>query len=110
MKRIAIVFRRATGFHVVADEAISSPAVVTIALPREVSARMVGDKLHQVGYLLSYASEYLLRRNWIQISLMGECSRDAIQPLIDKLVKLCFPRRGKNAPARDPSPIFSRTL
>ena len=71
---------------------------------------MVGDKLHQAGYLLSYASEYLLRRNWIQISLMGECSRDAIQPLIDKLVKLCFPRRGKNAPARDPSPIFSRML
>jgi len=101
---------RDAGFDVVAGEDIASPAVVTLGLPREVSARMVGDKLHEAGYLLSYASEYLLRRNWIQISLMGECSRNAIQPLIDKLVKLCFPRRGKNAPARDPSPIFSRTL
>ena len=98
---------RDCGFHVVAGEAISSPAVVTLALPREVSARMVGDKLHQAGYLLSYASEYLLRRNWIQISLMGECSRDALQPVIDKMVKLCFPLQVKNAAARLSSPFAS---
>jgi aspartate aminotransferase-like enzyme len=81
---------RDAGFDLVAGEAISSPAVVTLALPRAASARMVGDKLHQSGYLLSYASEYLLRRNWIQICLMGECSRDALQPVIDNLVKHCF--------------------
>jgi aspartate aminotransferase-like enzyme len=98
---------RDAGFDVVAGEAISSPAVVTLALPREVSARMVGDKLHQAGYLLSYASEYLLCRNWIQISLMGECSRDGLQPVIDKMVKLCFPLQVKNAAARRSPPFAS---
>ena len=101
---------RDAGFQVVAGEAISSPAVVTIALPREVSARMVGDKLHQAGYLLSYASEYLLRRNWIQISLMGECSRDALQAVIDEMVKLCFPLLPvKTAAARRPSAFAAAT-
>ena len=90
---------RGAGFHVVAGDAVSSPAVVTLALPREVSAKMVGDKLHQAGYLLSYASEYLLRRNWIQICLMGECSREALQPVIDKMVKLCFPLQVKHTGA-----------
>jgi aspartate aminotransferase-like enzyme len=90
---------REAGFHVVAGEAISSPAIVTIALPREVSARMVGDKLHQAGYLLSYASDYLLRRNWIQICLMGECSREALQPVIDKTAKLCSRLQMENAAA-----------
>ena len=100
---------RGAGFHVVAGEAISSSAVVTLALPLEVSARMVGDKLQEAGYLLSYASEYLLRHNWIQICLMGECSRDALQPVIGKMVELCFPREVKDTAARHPSPFASAT-
>ncbi len=95
---------RGAGFQVVASDAVSSPAVVTIALPREVSAKMVGDKLHQAGYLLSYASEYLMRRNWIQICLMGECSRDTLQRVIDQMGKLSFPLQLKTAAAIHPAP------
>jgi aspartate aminotransferase-like enzyme len=95
---------RSAGFRVVAGEAISSPAVVTLALPREVTGRLVGDKLQEAGYLLGYASEYLVRRNWIQICLMGESSRDALQPVIDKMVKLCFPIQVKNTVAVHPVP------
>jgi len=41
--------------------------VLTIVLPREISALRVGDALAEAGLLLSYRSDYLLERNWMQI-------------------------------------------
>ena len=69
------------------DEA-NSPAIVTIVLPEEVSSERIGQQLEDAGYLLSYRSEYLLKRNWIQLCLMGECSRDKISPLFSLLKEL----------------------
>jgi len=84
---------RALGFQIVAPDAHASPAVVTIALPRDFNSESVGWELHQQGYLLSYKSEYLLKRNWIQICLMGEWSRDNLEPLPEILAGLCSARR-----------------
>ena len=64
------------GFQVLAPEAHASPAIFTVVLPQKISSRAIGWGLHQAGYLLSYRSEYLLKRNWIQICLMGEWSHD----------------------------------
>ena len=84
---------RELGFQIVAPDTLSSPAVVTIVLPPEVSSRHVGWLLQQDGYLLSYKSEYLLKRNWIQICLMGEWSRDNLMTLPNVLSDLCAQAR-----------------
>ena len=34
------------------------------------------------GFALNYRSDYLKRRNWIQIALMGECSREKVRRLL----------------------------
>ncbi len=77
------------GFQIVAPEAVASTAVFSIVLPADVSSRSVGWLLQQEGYLLSYKSEYLLKRNWIQICLMGEWSRDNLETLPSVLANLC---------------------
>ena len=40
------------------------------------------QKLQKAGFLLSYNSDYLRRRNWIQICLMGEYSKEKIEALL----------------------------
>jgi len=79
---------RELGFQIIGADACTSPAVVTIVLPPEVSSRSVGWLLQQEGYLLSYKSEYLLKRNWIQICLMGEWSRANLMTLPNVLSDL----------------------
>lgn len=80
---------RDLGFQILAPDATASPAVVSIVLPPEISSRNIGRLLQQEGYLLSYKSEYLLKRNWIQICLMGEWSRDHLMTLPGVLHDLC---------------------
>jgi aspartate aminotransferase-like enzyme len=78
------------GFSILAPENHASPAIITIILPEHVNSNDVGRRMKQSGYILSYQSDYLLKKNWIQISLMGECSRDDIAPLIDLLDDYVF--------------------
>ena len=40
-------------------------------------------QLQKAGYLLSYRSGYLLKRNWIQVCLMGEVSRQNLDAMLD---------------------------
>ena len=76
---------RDLGLQLVGTEAPMSPSVLTIALPQSIASDRVGDALLEAGYLISYRSGYLLKRNWIQICLMGECNREAIDPLVAAL-------------------------
>jgi aspartate aminotransferase-like enzyme len=80
---------REEGFRMIGDEAHLSPAVITIELPRGVRSEDVGLLLEEAGFLLSYRSSYLLKRNWIQICFMGECSRDEVEPLLNVLKSCC---------------------
>ena len=84
---------REVGFQIVAPDAHASPAVVTIALPHDISSTAIGHSLKETGYLLNYNCGYLLERNWIQICLMGEWSRHGLETLPDVLAELCA-RRG----------------
>jgi aspartate aminotransferase-like enzyme len=79
---------RARHFQIVAPDAHAAPAVITIALPGDVSAETMGRHLKHEGFLLSFQSGYLMQRNWIQICLMGEWSRDAVTHLPDLLARL----------------------
>jgi aspartate aminotransferase-like enzyme/GNAT superfamily N-acetyltransferase len=80
---------RERGFQLLAPDAHASPAVFTITLPPEVRSRDIGAQLKGEGYLLSHQSGYLLKRNWIQICLMGEWDPETLKALPDILGGLC---------------------
>ncbi len=56
---------------ILAPDSCAMPAVVTIALPEIHSSESIGDTLKDHGVLISYRSNYLLERNWIQACMMG---------------------------------------
>lgn len=76
---------RNIGFNIVAPDEHSSPALITIALPRWINSDKLGRLLEKNGYLLSYRSRYLSERNWIQISLMSEYEKEIFYPLLNFL-------------------------
>jgi aspartate aminotransferase-like enzyme len=80
------------GFVLIGSQTATSPAVVTLALPAEMDSVKTGRLIEESGYLLSYNSEYLRRSNWIQICLMGECTREKIVSLLNALERICFRR------------------
>jgi predicted DNA-binding protein (MmcQ/YjbR family) len=62
----------------------------------------IGGLIQEAGYLLSFNSEYLRRKNWIQICLMGECPREKVVPVANALNRVCS--RGRAAsPAGQPA-------
>jgi aspartate aminotransferase-like enzyme len=91
---------RSLGYTLIAPEAVASPAIVTLALPDGASAEALGDRLAMAGFELSFRSGYLRRRNWFQISLMGECSRERLEPLLTALRTDARGRSGRNDDAR----------
>ena len=80
------------GFNLVGKDTQTSPAVITIALPPEMNSLKIGEAMQEAGYLLSYNSGYLRRKNWIQICLMGECPREKVVPVANALNRVCFHR------------------
>jgi aspartate aminotransferase-like enzyme len=79
---------QAGGLTLVGETAMS-PAVVTLALPEGLSSVTVGDRMAAAGYLLSYQSAYLKRRNWLQVCLMGECPEERLAALPEQLRFAC---------------------
>jgi aspartate aminotransferase-like enzyme len=59
------------GLTPVAPEPHASPAVLTLALPSDLSSTRIGDALTAAGHALAYKSDYLLARNHLQICLMS---------------------------------------
>jgi aspartate aminotransferase-like enzyme len=80
------------GFNLVGNGALLSPAVITMALPPEMNSTKTGEAMQQAGYLLSYNSEYLRKKNWIQVCFMGECTREKVVALSNALNRVCFQR------------------
>lgn len=85
---------RELGFELVGKQTETSPAVITIALPESMDSVKIGNLIQESGYLLSYNSEYLKQRNWIQICLMGESGQERLVSLLNALNRVCFKRRG----------------
>ncbi|HKS35867.1 MAG TPA: aminotransferase V, partial [Verrucomicrobiae bacterium] len=79
---------RELGFRILAPDPHAAPAVVTLDLPGSLSSRQIGDQLQAAGLLVSYQSEYLRQRNWIQVCMMGECSRQSLVVLLGELRKV----------------------
>ncbi|MCC6713274.1 MAG: aminotransferase class V-fold PLP-dependent enzyme [Candidatus Dadabacteria bacterium] len=81
------------GLRVVAPEGHESPALVTIALPGEVLSSELGPELEKSGYFLNWRSAYLVRRNWVQVALMGEYDSGAVGRFVDCLALAARPRK-----------------
>ncbi len=81
------------GFNLTGNGALTSPAVITIALPPDMNSTKIGEAMQEAGYLLSCHSEYLRRKNWIQVCLMGESTREKVVALANALNRVCFQRR-----------------
>jgi len=82
---------RDMGFNLVATDSDATPGVVTIALPPSQNSAQLGQQLHTAGFLLSSNSDYLRKRNWIQICLMGEYSLEKLESLTTWLGKNAAP-------------------
>ncbi|MBU9674505.1 aminotransferase class V-fold PLP-dependent enzyme [Planococcus sp. CP5-4] len=74
------------GLDALGDERYS-PGILTIALPSKIDARAVGDALKASGIEISYESDYLLKRNWIQIALMGDVKPPEVKKATTELIK-----------------------
>jgi aspartate aminotransferase-like enzyme len=80
---------RTQGFALVAPEAVASPGIVTIALDEGMSAAELGEELEIRGYWLNYRSSYLMEKNWIQVSLLGNPERANLEKLLHVLHTVC---------------------
>ena len=78
------------GFELVGGNTSTSPAVITIALPEGLNSVTIGNLLKESGFLLSYNSDYLRGKNWIQICLMGEIAKEKVVALAGALNRVCF--------------------
>ncbi len=63
------------GFRVLAGTSCRAPHITTIILPEDIPSMALGRKMANAGFLVSYRSEYLLRKNHVQICFMGECQQ-----------------------------------
>jgi aspartate aminotransferase-like enzyme len=84
---------RELGFQLAAPDEAASPAILTLALPESLNSVRVGNLMQEAGYLLSYNSDYLRRKNWIQICLMSECGKEKLVSLLNALNRVCFRNR-----------------
>jgi aspartate aminotransferase-like enzyme len=85
-------------FSVIGASTRTSPAVFTIQMPPELNSVNVGNSMQESGFLLSYNSEYLKRRNWIQICLMGEIAQEKVVALLNALHRVCSRHRAAGQP------------
>jgi aspartate aminotransferase-like enzyme len=76
---------RELGLRILVADEDAVPSVITLVLPPGRNSQTLGDQLLEVGFLVSYQSDYLRDRNWLQICLMGECSRNALVALLAEL-------------------------
>jgi aspartate aminotransferase-like enzyme len=72
---------RNMGLDLLIDDQIAAPHVITICLDRRYKSVPIGDALKVRGFMLSYKSEYLVSRNWIQICLMSNPTLDRVESL-----------------------------
>ena len=66
---------------VISKKSFNSPALITFKLPETLSSVSIGENMESKGFYLSYKSKYLVKRNLMQIALMGDFSKEALKKL-----------------------------
>lgn len=75
---------RRLGWRVVGDDQSRCPGIVSIEAGRCGSIEL-GEMFKRAGVDVSYKSQYLVRRNWVQFGLMGACGEQAVQAALGLL-------------------------
>ncbi|MDQ0175640.1 GNAT family N-acetyltransferase [Bacillus chungangensis] len=70
----------------------ATPAIMTVALKKDISSQQIGDDMYLNGYLLHYESSYLCSHNWIQIACMSELTDKQIEKMAILFGKLLAER------------------
>jgi aspartate aminotransferase-like enzyme len=73
------------GIPPLVDEADGTPGILTVELPSGTDSVRIAQALKRDGIYLAHESEYLQRRNWLQICLMGECNATTAQQIPERL-------------------------
>ena len=89
---------RQLGFDPVVQDDDAAPGVVTLALPAATSSVAIAADLERRGFLVSANSRYLVERNWIQLCLMGDMSREHVSNVAMALLELCGDRVAGTSP------------
>jgi len=87
---------RRVGFAIVARDCAAMPGVVTLALPEDVPAERLAARMERLGYQLAHRSDYLVRRNWLQICLMGQWQDDLLERLPGLLAEQAVRSRARS--------------
>lgn len=82
---------RKIGLNPIIPDEYANPFVITINLPEQLSSVKVAAQLEKKGFFISYKSSYLLKRNWIQLCLIGELSEKMLKPLLKSFQYLLRP-------------------
>ena len=90
------------GFHLVGNGARVSPAVITLQLPNDLSSVKFGGAMQEAGYLLSFNSEYLRGKNWVQVCLLGEIAREKVVALANATNRV-YSKHCSDAPRLKPA-------
>lgn len=75
------------GLDLVGRGTTPAPQVITIALGSAYDSAAVAAALAERGFLVAWESGYLRRRNWMQVGLMGEVTRQGAAVLVRTLRK-----------------------
>ncbi|MBS4197524.1 GNAT family N-acetyltransferase [Lederbergia citri] len=78
------------GLTILSEKSDSANPIMTILLPKEISAKELGDNLYLNGYNLHYESSYLNERNWMQISCINDVGEKDIRKMLSILKGLCM--------------------
>jgi aspartate aminotransferase-like enzyme/predicted N-acetyltransferase YhbS len=66
----------------------ATPAVVTLAPPPGFTAEAIATSLERQGLQIAWRSDYLRRRNWMQVAMMGATSRADLDRLVGALMRI----------------------
>ncbi|WP_421384874.1 aminotransferase class V-fold PLP-dependent enzyme [Bacillus salacetis] len=64
-----------------------SPGILTVPLSKSCSSKEFGDKLKSRNIFLSYESDYLVERNWVQLALMGDYQMSEVMGAMDVFIE-----------------------
>jgi aspartate aminotransferase-like enzyme/ribosomal protein S18 acetylase RimI-like enzyme len=70
---------RSHGLAPLVPDEVATPGIITLAMPPDVDSRQLALALRRVGIGLAHESDYLRRRNWLQVCMMGECDSKTVE-------------------------------
>lgn len=75
------------GLKIINPIEFSSYSVITIELPNHIKSIEIGEDLEKQNCYISYNSEYLIKRNWVQVYIIGNTEKEKVKAFLNLLKK-----------------------